>query len=440
MAVAVLMPKLGLTMEEGTLVLWLKQEGETVEQGEPLLEISTEKVTAEVESPAAGVLRGLRAQAGETVPVGEAVAFVVAPGEVLELPAPASAARPKPAQLRPTIVKAGLPASMSPPSSMVVSATPIAARFAAEHGVDLSQVHSTGPSGQVTKRDIVSFLTGREVSPGVAERAMMPRLATPIVRRLAQERKIDLSLVPGSGPAGLVVERDLAAHLASLSSEAGPGRSRGIPVREQRPLMGRRKIVAERMQQSARQAPHIRLGIDVEMSAVQARRAGASLTAYLGWIVAQTLLDHPMLNASLQDDQILIFDTVNLGIAVDTDDGLIVPVVPQAHRLSLKEVDEAVGELARLAREGRLSLDNVSGGTFTLSNLGMLGIDSFEAIINPPQAAIMAVGRVRLRPWAKDMMTVTVCPIMTVTVSADHRLVDGATVARFLDDFARRLA
>lgn len=439
MAVAVVMPKLGLTMEEGTIVFWYKEEGDSVEQDEPLLEISTEKVNAEVSAPASGVLRSKMAPPGETVAVGATLAYIAAPGEVFEaLPGSrqplaegvSPESKPGPG-MAPTPQRGG-----SVPATL---ATPVAERLAAHHGVDLTQVAASGLGGRVAKRDVEAYLEAQRFATSTGAQSPGPLLATPIVKRLAQEHGVDLALVAGSGPNGLIVERDLKAYLARSDARRLRGLRSALPIRERLPLAGRRKIIAERMQQSVRNIPHIRLSADINVSTAKARRGKASVTALITWITAETLRDHPLLNASLQDDVITIFDTINIGIATDTDEGLIVPVIHGAHTLSLEEIDATIRDLTQRAREGQLRLDDVSGGTFTISNLGMLGVDHFEAIINPPQAAIMAVGRVALRPWALDETTITVAPVMSVSVSADHRILDGAAVARFLQDFKARL-
>lgn len=438
MAVAVVMPKLGLTMEEGTIVFWYKEEGDSVEQDEPLLEISTEKVNAEVSAPASGVLRGKMAQPGETVAVGATLAYIAAPGEALEaLPG----SRQPLAEGVPPESKPGPGVAPTPQrggSVPAIPATPVAERLATHHGVDLTQVPASGLGGRVAKRDVEAYLEAQRFAAPAGAESPGPVLATPIVKRLAQEHGIDLALVAGSGPDGLIVERDLKAYLVGGGARDLTGLRSALPIRERLPLAGRRKIIAERMRQSVRDIPHIRLSADINVSTAQARRGEASVTALITWITAQTLRDHPLLNASLQDDEIIIFDTINIGIATDTDEGLIVPVIHGAHTLSLEEIDATVRDLTQRARAGQLRLDDVSGGTFTISNLGMLGVDHFEAIINPPQAAIMAVGRITLRPWALDEATITVAPVMTASVSADHRILDGATVARFLQDFQTR--
>lgn len=421
MAVPILMPKLGLTMEEGTIVQWYRADGDSIQRDEPVLEISTEKVNVDVEAPATGILRNLQAGAGDTVAVGHTLAFVVTTEEEINEPAASPSDQAE--------------AGSSPEGD--IRPTPVAARLAREHDIDLADVPPSGAGGRITKADVEAYLRERDAGTATssATREQGRTLATPAARRLAHERGIDLDRVAGNGPDGLIIERDIAAVVA----DAG-GPLDAPPIRERLRLEGRRKVIATRMQQSARDIPHIQLSVDVDVTHAEEKRGEASLTALIAQVTAQTLVDHPMLNAWLQDDEILVFDTVNLGVAVDTDDGLIVPVVHDAQTRSLGEMDAAIRELSRRARADESTFDDVSAGTFTISNLGMLGIDRFEAIINPPQAAILAVGRVRLQPWAPDTSTVTVSPIMTVTVSADHRIVDGAVVARFLQDLKSRFA
>lgn len=448
MATTVVMPKLGLTMEEGMIVEWHKQEGDAVEQGELLLEITTEKVNADIEAPASGILRGIRAEAGDTVPVGFPLAFIAALGEELE---PASVDRPvtgteaAPAAHesveQPDFSRSPVPV---PPqtvnSPQVAGITPLAARVAADRGIDPWQLQGTGPEGRVMKRDVLAYLeyqAGRKQAIAGSETRI---LATPIVKRLAREQGLDLAQIPATGPGGLVIERDLIAYQAGRTTTTQEAAFPGIRVRERLPLAGRRKVIADRMQRSANEAPHIQLSVDIDMTSALERRQGASLTAFVTWITAQTLLDHPLLNASLQGREIVVFEAINIGVATDTEDGLIVPVVHDAHTLSLAETDVAIRELVHRAHQGTLSLDDISNGTFTISNLGMMKVDRFTAIINPPQAAIMALGQARRRPWVKGDSTIAVRPVMNVTISADHRILDGAVVARFLQGLQERLA
>ncbi len=360
MAVEVIMPKLGMTMQEGTIVRWLKEEGEWVEKGEPILEIETDKVVMEVEAPASGILAGISAGPGEVVPVTQTIAYVLEPGERLE-----EVARPP----------------------------------------------------------------AKEAVPAPGERIV----ATPAARRLAREHDVDLAQIQGSGPGGRIVEKDVRAFIEAIKPPI-----EALKVKERIPLTGRRKTIAERMQESARQAPHIALTVEVDMSEAEKARKGCSFTALIVQTVAQALRRHPMVNASLQGDEIVLYDEVNVGVAVDTEEGLIVPVVKEADTKDLPEIDAEIEELAERAREGILSLDEVTGGTFTVSNLGMFGVEDFHAIINPPQTAILAVGAISKRPVAVNERVV-IRPVMKMTLSADHRVLDGAAAAEFLRDIKASL-
>lgn len=414
MDIEIRMPKLGLTMEAGTVVQWYKSEGDTVRQGEPVVEISTEKVNADVEAPAAGVLQRLYAEVGDDVSVGETLAILSSAMATAE---------------------EDTPASVSDVSTAPRSATPLAARIAAEHGIDLTEVPASGLQRRITREDVEEYLsTTVTAQSDVAQ----PRLATPIVKRLAREQNIDWRQIAGSGPDGLVIERDLRAYVTGRS-DIEESDTDFPPIRERLALVGRRKVIAERMQQSAQTIPHIHLSADINMSAADEIRKGASYTALVTWVTARTLTNHPLLNSWFYDDEILVFDAINIGVAVDTDEGLIVPVIRNAQELSLNEIHEAIQRLSERARRGELTLEEVSAGTITISNLGMLGVDRFDAIINPPQAAILAVGRTRLQSIALSPNTVSICPIMTLTISADHRIVDGAAVARFLQDFRKNI-
>jgi dihydrolipoamide dehydrogenase len=373
MAVEVLMPKLDMTMEEATIIRWLKQEGEWVEKGEPILEIMTEKIVMEVEAPASGILAGIRVGPDDVVPVGQVIAYILAPGEKLE----------DVAKVPPKVPPLKAPAQQ-----------------------EIKPIEKVTPQFEKVR-------------------------ATPAARRLAREHGIDLTKVTPSGPHGEVVEEDVIAYMKSLS-EAVSIPSRGPRIAEKIPLQGWRKITAQRMQQS-NEIPQIALTVEVDMSEAARKRGPCSFTAVIVQAVAQTLRKYPVVNSSLQGDEIIIYKDINIGVAVDTEQGLIVPVVKNADEKSLSEIDKEIKELARKAREGRLALEEVSGGTFTVSNLGMFGIDNFQALINPPQGAILAVGEIQDRPMAIGGH-IEIRPTMKMTISADHRILDGATVARFLAD------
>ncbi len=420
MPVPVIMPKFEMAQESGKVLRWLKQEGEAVTKGEAILEVETDKVAMEVEAPASGTLVGIRAGPGEVVPIGQPIAYILLPGEVWEgAPGASPAASP-----------AGAP-----------RATPVAERIAQAHGVDLSAVPGTGPGGRVTKADVEAFLAQRAAEGKVK--------AAPAARRLARELGVDLQQVKGTGPGGRIqsedVRRAAEALRAGVSPEALEAPARPA-IRRRVPLAGMRRIIAERMSRSVREAPQFTVSIDVEMGramaivedlAAWAEREGGprvTLTALLVKACAWALRRHPALNATLEGEEILEWEDVNIGVAVAVPEGLVVPVIPEADRRGVWEIARMLEEKVGRAREGRLRPEDVQGGTFTLSNLGMYGIDRFTAILNPPQAGILAVGRVAKRPVVGEGDEVVVRPVATLTLTADHRVIDGAQAAQFMDD------
>lgn len=420
MPVPVIMPKFEMAQESGKVLRWLKQEGEAVTKGEAILEVETDKVAMEVEAPASGTLVGIRAGPDEVVPIGQPIAYILLPGEVWEgAPGASPAASP-----------AGAP-----------RATPVAERIAQAHGVDLSAVPGTGPGGRVTKADVEAFLAQRAAEGKVK--------AAPAARRLARELGVDLQQVKGTGPGGRIqsedVRRAAEALRAGVSPEALEAPARPA-IRRRVPLAGMRRIIAERMSRSVREAPQFTVSIDVEMGramaivedlAAWAEREGGprvTLTALLVKACAWALRRHPALNATLEGEEILEWEDVNIGVAVAVPEGLVVPVIPEADRRGVWEIARMLEEKVGRAREGRLRPEDVQGGTFTLSNLGMYGIDRFTAILNPPQAGILAVGRVAKRPVVGEGDEVVVRPVATLTLTADHRVIDGAQAAQFMDD------
>jgi len=419
------MPKLEMAQETATVVEWLKQEGEQIEKGEPLLVVETDKVTVEIEAPASGMLAGVRAEPQQVVPVTETIAYILQPGE--ELPQETEAPAPS------------LPPSVPTPA---VSATPVARRLAAAHGVDLNTVVGTGPGGQITKADVEAAMAAPS-SPALESRPGKIR-ATPAARRIARERGVDLSTVKGSGPRGRVQAADILAF-APIPAVVS------APAAEVIPLQGVRRTIAERMTASYRTAPHITLTIRVDMGAFEevraqlnakakaAKQPRVSVTALIVKAVAWALKHHPRLNSSLRGEEIHLLPEINVGVAVALEEGLIVPVVQQADHKSVAKIAAEVNDLTARAREGRLTPADVAGGTFTVSNLGPFGIEQFTAIINPPQAAILAVGVTRPEAVVAEGNQLIVRPVMRMTLSADHRIVDGAVAARFLADLREAL-
>ena len=427
--IEVIMPKLGLTMEEGTIVRWLKAEGDEIEKGEILFEVQTDKVVMEVESPASGILGKILVGDDETVPVVHVVAYIVAPGEQIpEL-------RPQVDITAPTMAGA-TPSEPAQVTSRIV-ATPGARRLARDKGVNLGDVRGSGGDGMIVKKDVVAALKVRQrrVPEGAVAEGKVR--ASPGARRVAREQGLTLGEVPGTGPGGRIVERDVADFVAARQT---------LPVEEEFfPVGPVRKLMAERMSQSFSTAPHFYLGVEVKATALVELRerllpiceekAGVRLTFtdMLVKLLAAKLRDHPLANATWEEGRIRLYREINVGLATAVDEGLVVPVIKGADELSLTEVAVARRELAKKATAGKLTLGEITGGTFTLTNLGMLGVDVFQAIINPPQSAILATGRIAERPVVEKGQVV-VSPTINLTLSVDHRVVDGATAARFLQD------
>jgi pyruvate dehydrogenase E2 component (dihydrolipoamide acetyltransferase) len=370
----VIMPALGMAQETGKVLQWLKREGDSVVKGEPLLEVETDKVTVEIEAPADGTLEQVTAPDGTEVPVGSVIALVVAAGELI--PEVAASVAPRPARA----VEAAGPAAFVP-------AVPASSRR---------------------------------------------RLASPKARRVAQSLGVDLGALVGSGPNGAVVAADVESAAADRDGDVDRKVSRVW------------RLMADRTARSWQQVPHFFLERHVDATQLEhwraeARRSpGGETTSYTDLLVklcADALRRHPRVNASWREGELVPGAEVNVAVAVAIDDGLVAPVVHHADTLTLADVTKARVALAQAARDGSLRPEHVEGGTFTISNLGMYGVDAFQAIVNAPQAAILAVGRIADRPVALDG-EVVVRPMLTLTVSFDHRVVDGARGAEFLDTLA----
>jgi pyruvate dehydrogenase E2 component (dihydrolipoamide acetyltransferase) len=419
----IVMPKLGLTMTEATLTRWLKAEGAVVAKDELLFEFESDKSLLEYECPADGVLRQILVAEGETVPCGTPVAYLqgsrvtgvqgrrAAEGKVAAQPIAA-----------PTKV-----VSSSAPSATYagVVATPAAKRQARILGIDLTGLTGRGPQGRIHLADVEA----------VAQTITTPtaRTVTPMAERLASELGVDWTRLGGSGPGGRVLKEDVL--------QAAPTAEPVATARIQ-PLTGVRGVIASRMSESAFSAPHVTLFSEADASAlVEARSqlnaelAGANEISYntlLIAILARLLPDHPALNACIVGNEIYFYEEVNIALAVETERGLLAPVIRQADRLDLITIQQTGNALIERAMAGKSLPDDLSGGTFTLTNLGMFDVDGFTPIINQPQAAILGVGRIVAKPVVAANGEVVVRQMMTLSLSFDHRIVDGAPAARFL--------
>ncbi len=431
MPTTVIMPALELAQETGKVLRWMKAPGDTVKKGEPIVEIETDKVTVEVESPAAGVLRDVTAHEGDVIPVGQTIAMIYAAGESPALSSPNATLSSPGSGQAPTLSPVGRGQAEGDGDGVArgVKASPLARKLAAEHGVDLGQVKTA--SGKIEKADVLAHV----------ERRAAARLApaSPKARRLAGERGLDLRALRGSGPSGAILAADLPAAAALSIAEGERAKARGSDVG----VSNIWRIMAERMTASWTSAPHFYLVREVNVSRLVTwrKRAGEQSGARITYtdllvrLVAAALVRHPAANASWANGGITRHAEVNIGLAVAIEDGLVVPVLHRADSLTLAEIAARREDLVSRAQTSKLRPTDIQGGSFTISNLGMFGVDAFNAIVNPPQAAILAVGRIADRVVAVDGHP-AVQPTMVLTLSCDHRALDGARGAQFLGALA----
>jgi len=393
----VIMPKMGQTMEKGKIVKWLKKEGEKVEKGEPLLEIETDKTTIEVEARVSGVLK-IIAQEGEEAPIATTIGFIAKEGEQL----PKGIVTEVGPTVMETLEATSLEASTTEAKAEVeaaarVKASPLAKKLADEKGVDLSRVPGTGPGGRITKEDVLAYVASKPL--------------TPVPREAVEEIVPEFQIVP---------------------------------------MSSMRKAIAWKMVQSKTHVPHFYVSTNIDMTeAVRMREAWnstveaktgvrLSFTHLLIKAVAKALEEYPQLNSTLDGENIKTWQDINIGIAVSLEDGLIVPVLRGANKLSLTETAVEADRLIARAREKKLREEEFTGGTFTISNMGTLDVESFVAIINVPEIAILSVGRIADKPVVIDGR-ITARKTMTATLSADHRVVDGVMGAKFLQKVKKYL-
>jgi len=392
MAFSVVMPALEMAQETGKLIAWRKKEGERVIKGEPLLEIETDKAVMEIEAPADGILAGIKASAGADIPVGQTIAWIVAPGE--KLPAENQAAGAAPA------------------------------------------------ARAKTEQSTVAAVTARPAEPTTASSSKI----SPKARRLAKELGVNIAALRGSGPGGEILASDVEIASSKTTSPAG----KSVPEKkvgevEVPTSLGR--LMAERTTQSWTTVPHFFVSREIEAGALneyrqrvaaeveRVRRVRVTHTDLLVAVVSRLLLKHPRLNASWSAEGIRLHDRVNMGVAIAVNDGVVAAVIPNAHVADLAEIAAQRRDVAERARAGKLRPSDIADATFTISNLGMYQVDAFTAIISPPQAAILAVGAIADRVVAVEGKPV-VRSMMTLTLSCDHRVADGARAAMFLNDLA----
>ena len=454
MATTIVMPKMGYDMREGTVVRWYKQEGEEVSRGEVIADIETDKATVEFEAYTGGVLQRLVAQEGVPVAVGDAIAVIAEPGESVQMSAPesATAVNDSPASEVATEVTPA-PQVHREPSDGEVRASPIARRLARERGINLSMVTGTGPGGRIVEKDILEY-SPTVSSDTTTETATGWVKASPLARRRAREKGLDLAQIPGSGPGGRIVEADVLGYTAPAPSvaeipatpEVSPGEGLAEPVAEkqegQRVELSRmRQAIARVTVDSKQQAPHFYVTADIDMERAMALRqevndalpaeSRVSVNDLVIRACAKALQRHPKFNAFYREDYLQFNESINIGIAISLEAGLIVPGIGDCGNKSLAEIAAASKDLIARANSGSLRNEEYSGTTFSISNLGMFDVDSFAAIIFPPHAAVLAVGTVKEQPVVREGQ-LAVGRVMKATLSTDHRVADGAEAAQFL--------
>ena len=428
MAKVVVMPKMGLTMTEGTVSKWLKKIGDEVKEGEPFFEAETDKLTNTIEATASGVVRHFFVEEGTTVPVLEKVAIIADAGEdisaLLGDAAPAAAA-PEAA----AAPAAAAPAPVRAPGERIVAA-PAAKKLAKELGIDLALVPGTGPNGRITLDDVKNWKPA-PAAPAVEEEPK--KKASPLAAAVAKDLGIDLEKVEAKDR---VLAEDILRFLENTREKAEEKEE--APREELVPMNGMRKAIARNMLNSVQTSPTVTMNLSVDMTAMKAYREQlksqeikVSYTDLLVKFVSKALLEYPLVNCSVEDNKIRYKHYVNMGVAVALDNGLLVPNIPDSDKKSLTEISAEVKELAKQAREGSLPMDRLKGGTFTITNLGMYGVESFTPIINQPEVAILGVTTIEDRAVVRGG-EIVIRPMMTLSLTVDHRVIDGSVGASFL--------
>lgn len=425
MAFTITMPKLGLTMNSGSVAEWKKQIGDPVKKNEILFVVATDKLTVDVESPADGVLLAITVTEGQEVPVGKPIGVIGEIGETVEdassaAPAEALAVPAKQAAPSPVAAVAAANRAIRIPSS------PKAKKIAGEKGIDLSAVTPTGPNGWIVAKDVLGASAAPKTSP--------------VAAKMAADAGMDLTNIRASGPR--IMKADVAAALtpapAPAVGAAPAGGTRRVPITQMR------RVIGDRMLSSTTSIPSVHYFADADMTALSAMRASCnarlakkegavkvSVNDILMKFCAKLLLDCPLLNGSVEADAFVLHDYVNIGFAVALPGGLLVPNIKNVQNKGLEAIARERAALVAKTRGGGLSPDSMTGGTFTISNLGMMGVDAFTPIINPPEVAILGVGATREIPVVKNG-EITARPVATLCLAADHRLVDGADGAEFI--------
>lgn len=439
MAVELRMLQMDQTMTKGKIGKWLVKEGDTITEGQPILEIETDKVVHEQESPCDGVIAQLFAEEGNDVPVNALLAIIAAPGEEVErvevdtIQDQEQIDEPEESLLVPSTQQT-IPKEITQTTD-TFKASPAAKQLAEKLGINLSQVKASGPGGRILESDIHRYIETR--GPTQTESTRIK--ASPLARRLAKEFGLDLTSIDGSGPDGRVVRDDVLQASTEVPTQTLP--TEPVPG-ELVEFSGIRKIIAERMTMSVQTNASVTLHTEVDASTLvelreqfnenlQEQEIKLTYTDLIVKITARALQKHPRLNATLNEEKIELLKDINIGVAVALDDGLVVPVIRNVDTIGLATISELIRTVAEKARNNQLTPGEFQGGTFTITNLGNFGIDAFTPIINPPECGILGVGRIVKKPVVQDK-EIVIRSMMALSLTFDHRIVDGAPAAQFL--------
>ncbi len=440
MAVEVIMPALGMVQDMGVVISWLKSEGDKVEQGEPLMEVETDKATVEIEAPATGTVAKILAKEDEAVPVGHVVALIAEPGEdIVDAP------------IAPDVSdESGLTEGSEPSVQEALNVSPVAKRLAEKHGIDISKIPAHG--NRITKEDVTLFIESQQKE----NRTVSKRIpVSPKARRLMKELGISIEEIQGTGVNGAVLAADvLAVAEREKTAQVGEGRvepeitetPEAASVARELPMSTIWQVMAEHTAKSWTSIPHFYLMRELDVSrfvewrdsVLDRAKVKVTFSDLLVKVVALALRRLPRVNVVWENGRLLQNDEVNVGLAVTTEEGLVVPVVRNADQMSVGQIAAVRLELVERARKRRLRPEDIGNGSLTISNLGMYGIDSFSALINAPEPAILAVGKIKDSVVAVNG-EVAIRPIMTVTLSCDHRVIDGVLGALFLKIIAEMI-
>ena len=425
MAQEIVLPQWGMEMQDATIVRWLKQEGDSVQEGEPLVELETAKIATELESTASGVVAHILVPEGAIVPIRTVLAIVAAPGEQVQRPAGTAPS----GTMAPATSAPGASAPPRRAHHVAPQVVPAARRLAQERGIDLAQVQGTGPGSRILLDDVHNALAARTAAPPAASAVQV----TPAARHLARQHDIDLRTVQGSGPRGRILIEDVQKVLVA---QAQPATQPAQVV----PIKGMRQTIATRMLQSLQTMAQVTLTTEVDVTDAMTLRAGlarqwseSSLSPLhlLIKATARALKEHPRMNAIQKEHEVELVPEIHIGVAVSLDEGLLVPTIRRADAKHLAEIARESHHLAIRARAGQAAYDEVTGGTFTITNLGSYGIDAFTPIINPPQVGILGMGRVVEKPVVYQG-EITKRSMLFLSLTFDHRVIDGAPAAAFL--------